>query len=220
MMRQLRIISVAIILVAACGCAAQQQYRQLSSLSENLTITVPNGFNRQSDLSTIIDGAVTDASSQKGVAGNVNVEGRVAGPEAASPAPSGDAYLTALRDGQTHAEEIAKATGLTLGRITSVREQRGLPNYPPYGSSQITLEIDYGTTLTVYGSSPLKRIDNYYGAGNTMTVLIMGQGKDATDARTSTDAFESAIRAALARVGIGPSQIKVQGGSVTAVGGS
>jgi uncharacterized protein YggE len=216
-MHQVRIALAALISLAACACAAQQTYRQLSSVSETLTITVPNGFSRQTDISTIIDGAVTDATSQKGVAGSVNVENRGAGPGTASPMPSGDPYVAALRDGQTHAEEIAKATGLTLGRVTSVREQRNPPNYPSYASNQVVLEIDYGTTLTVYGSSPIIRASDYGPAANTMTVLIMGQGQNANDARASANAFESAIRTALARIGIGPSQIKVQGGSVTAV---
>ena len=185
-----------------------------------MTVTVPTGFSRQADLSTIIDGAATDASSQRGVAGSVNIENRFPAPGAASPAPSGDPYLAALRDGQVHAAVIAKATGLTLGPITSVREQRNVPNYPSYASIQVVLEIDYGTTLTVYGLSPAKRMDNYNAAANLMTILIMGQGQNASDARTSADAFEGAIRSALARIGIGPSQIKVQGGSVTAVGGS
>jgi hypothetical protein len=215
--RYARLFFAASVSIAVCACAAQQAYRQLSSINETLAITLPNGFSRQSDLETAISLAATDASKQNGVAGSVNVEHRFPEPGAAMPTPSGDPYLAAFRDGQSHAEMIAKASGLTLGRITSVREQRGIPNYPSYASNQIVLEIDYGTTLTVYGSSPVKRTDSYNGPGNVMTVMINGQGQNASDARASADAFESAIRSALARFGVGPSQVKVQGGSVTAV---
>ena len=217
-MRSAGIPVAAVLSVAVFACAAQQSYRQLSSINETLSITLPSGFSRQSDLATAISNAATDATSQKGVAGSVNVENRLPPLVAAAPTPSGDAYLAALRDGQAHADEIAKATGLTLGRITSVREQPGSPNYPSEFSNQVVLELDYGTTLTVYGSSPIKRPSASYGpSGNTMSVLILGQGQNASDARASADAFETAIRSAVARFGFSPSQVKVQGGSVTAV---
>src|ERR1700682_5617760 len=215
-MRSAGILVAASVSVAVFACAAQPAYRQLSSINETLSITLPSGFSRQSDLANAISNAATDASSHKGVAGSVNVENRFPAPGAASPSPSGDAYLAALRDGQTHAEAIAKATGMTLGHITSVREQRNFPNYPSQ-TVAIVLEIDYGTTLVVYGSAPTKPISYFGYPANAMSVMILGQGQNASDARASADAFETAIRSAVGRFGIGPSQIKVQGGSVTAV---
>jgi hypothetical protein len=215
-MRFAPIAIAAALSVAVCACAAQPTYRQPSSINDTLSITLPSGFSRQSDLANVISNAATDASSRKGVAGSVNVENRLPAPGAATPTPSGDAYLAALRDGQTHAAEIAKATGITLGRITSVREERNFPNYPSQ-TVMIVLEIDYGTTLVVYGSAPIKPTSYYGFAPNSMSVMILGQGQNASDARASADAFEAAIRTAVARFGIAPSQIKVQAGSVTAV---
>jgi uncharacterized protein YggE len=153
------------------------------------------------------------------VAGSVNVENQnqFPGQIVATPAPPGDPYLLALRDGQAHAQEIAKATGLTLGRLTSVIEHRGAPNYQPQFANQIVLELDYGSMLTVYGTAPIRPVSKYGPTGATMIVLIQGSGQNASDARASAHAFESAIRSAVAPFGISPSAIKVQGGSVNAV---
>jgi hypothetical protein len=215
-MAKFRVLITLATLFALSACA-QQPYRPSSTISETLFIGLPHGFSRQSDLSTAISAAATDASSRKGVAGSVNVENRSQGFDVPTPAPSGDPYLLALRDGQSHAEQIAKATGLPLGRITSVKELRGLPPYQSMYQSQIVLELDYGSTLTVYGTAPINSTPKFGSANSTLVVMVEGSGQNASDARASADAFESAIRSAVVPFGISPSAIRVQGGSVNAV---
>ena len=213
------LLAVGALCALLAGCSGQQQqlYRPQSSIDETLAITLPDGFTRQSDLSASISLAASKAASQKGVAGNLDVESRYPGPMGATPIPSADPYMVALRDAQMHAAKVATAAGIPLGRITSVHEFRQVMPNQPATTNQIVLEVQFGDSLTVYGQSQYVSNPMYAANGKSLFVRIHGAGGSAADARNSADAFEAAVRSAVESFGIKPGAIQIQGGMINAV---
>lgn len=214
MRRYVAFLAIATV-VAAC---TQRPYAQPSTVERTVYIDLPQGFEKQAQLDTAISAAATRAASAK-IAGNVYASGEPAYPGPQTAAPSSDPYLVALADAQRHAAAIAKAAGLSLGRITSVREER---EFTPSGVQmtyygRVVLKVDFGDALTVYGSSPYHTLAASK-RSTRMTVRINGSGPTAADAQASADAFENAVRSAAASFGIPSTSIHVEGGSVSSFG--
>jgi uncharacterized protein YggE len=130
------------------------------------------------------------------------------------PSASADPYEAALRDAQVHAAEIARLSGLPLGRITAVHQQAQMPQYAP--QVRVVLEVDYGSELSIIGESPYQPPQYGLPTKSGLTVMITGSGATAQDAQTSATAYEQAVRKAAAEFGLGADQVQVQGGSVNA----
>lgn len=206
-------------MIVLAGCNGSQGFRRQSTISETILIKFPAGFARSQELAAAISSAATAASEQRGIAGSVNILNNYQGNGyAAEPAPSAseDPYLTALRDAQTHAAEIAKSSGLPLGRITSVHQQTPPPPYAR--DTRVMLEVDYGPNLSVVGvSSAGISQQSDAGPGEGLRVYVMGTGPSPQDARNSVSAFEDAVRKSAMQAGIGASDFQIQGGQVNTV---
>jgi Protein of unknown function (DUF541) len=208
------IIAVLAIPLACSSCTFNQPYRQQSTVDETVLVKVPPGFGRTLELASAISFAATAASQQKGIAGRVNVENPPAFMASPAPSASADPYESALRDAQTHAVEIAKLSGLPLGRITSVHQQSPMPQYAQ--QSRVILEVDYGPELSIIGESPFQPPQYGLPMRSGLTVMISGSGATAQDAQASAAAYEQAVRKAAAEFGLGADQVQVQGGAVNA----
>jgi hypothetical protein len=200
----------------AVACSNARMYQQPSLVSETLTLRLPDGFGKQAALAQAISAAAVRTESEPGISGSVDIQGPFnangAYPVATSSTGSRDPYIQALTDAQNHAAELSKATGVALGTVTSISEDRD-PAVVTRVPNRIVLEVKYGDSLTVYGSSePLQSTSAYGGSG--LNVQIRSTGTKPADAKASVDALEQAVRATAASFGISGQAVQVVNESI------
>ena len=218
-MRTSAVAIIGLVVLALDACGVQHPYQQPSSVEELVTAQLPKGFAKQAELAGAVSAAAAQASTARGVMGSVTIEGSDYTPflPSPSPSPSADAYLEALSDAQHHAATVAKAAGISLGRITAVREERGVtaPGYVSW-PDRVVLRVDYGDSLTVYGmSSPSPPRYPFPPNQGAFSVHIRGTGPSVGDARSSAEALAKAVRDAMTSFGIPTQSIQTQGGTVS-----